>query len=1325
DPSASTDTILYSTDGVTYDLTENPAYTNAGTYTTYVKVSRENYNDWTSSAAVTITPATITGVTFADATVTYDAQARTITVGGTIDGDTVYYSADGETWSEETPVTYTNAGTYTLYAKVSRDNYNDWTGSAVLTINPAPLTLSFTAQNKVYDGTKTATATLSSATGLVGGETMTLRNIKAEFESAEVGVHHVAITSYSTRGTANKANYAITETVNDAEIIAPETPSMHVTTCEDVVDNMDNKISLREALTVYYGTIETDPVTYVNDGHTVTFDDSLIDSATGLAVMQTGSAFNLGGKTYNYDGLVIQGNTKDSVNHIVFANQSHRIFNVSKAADITFNNLIFNANDAGSQDGAVIRVSAESATKTVTVNDSEFTNNSTGGNGGAIYVEGMGLTVNGCTFTGNSSESTSQGDGGGAIYAAYGATLTVKNSRILQNTSANCGGGICVYAEGSDVTFEIYQSLIADNVAAQWGCGVYVGADTELSATGTISWSTLTGNNDGNGWYQDLHLNSESSIDVQGSIVSDFYIGGTATFANSLYKTPGGQYTPTNCRTYSSGDILFADAEHGDYTLAADSVAIDFTGVTSGGPAADLAGNTRPIGAAYDAGAYEYQEVTPPTPPTQSVIVNTAGEDDNPDDNILSLREALEKCANGDVKTITFADTDVKTDLALTTLSPDHGFLLLGPQYNGITIDGGGDILFDGNSFTIFTLSYVEDFAFKGLTFQNLNQGSTSSAIFATGSTGSSGLITVDSCQFLNNSANGSAIGTQNLNLNVTDSTFSGNSSTQPGGAISCENSENVEIKNSIFRGNNSGQEGGAIYGTGSNLTIVQSLIVDNAGDTSGGVYVADGRVNVSWSTLANNSNKDIAYDSSSATVSNSIALELRNSSSSPVSKTYVITSSEASAADLFVDAAHGDYTLKAGSEAINYTDVTSGDPVTDLAGNTRAGHGSAYDCGAYEYISSDPPTPPVESIVVTTADDVVDSGDGLTSLSEALTMCAGGDIKTITFADGITTLSLNSGFLLDSTHNGITIDGGGDVVFDGNNFQIFNLASVDDFTFKGLTFQNLNSGLSGAGGSAISAEGSTGLTVTVDSCRFLNNRANGLGGAIRIRNQNLKVTDSTFSGNISTQNGGAIYCENSGNVEIKNSIFRGNHGDAEGGAIYGQNSNLTIVQSLIVDNTSDAYGGGVYIDYGNANISWSTLANNSDSEIVADIALSNLVTVSNSIALKLSLPETVTKTHVITSSEASAADLFTNVAGGDYTLKAGSAAINASVDVTSGDPVTDLAGNTRAGHGSAYDCGAYEYVGASPASLPYSDAADAAFDSLDEDDLKVDFDVF
>ncbi|MBR2694798.1 MAG: hypothetical protein IKE69_11365 [Thermoguttaceae bacterium] len=54
DPSAATDTILFSADGLTYDLTENPAYTEIGSYTTYVKVSRSGYQDWFGSAEIVI-----------------------------------------------------------------------------------------------------------------------------------------------------------------------------------------------------------------------------------------------------------------------------------------------------------------------------------------------------------------------------------------------------------------------------------------------------------------------------------------------------------------------------------------------------------------------------------------------------------------------------------------------------------------------------------------------------------------------------------------------------------------------------------------------------------------------------------------------------------------------------------------------------------------------------------------------------------------------------------------------------------------------------------------------------------------------------------------------------------------------------------------------------------------------------------------------------------------------------------------------------------------------------------------------------------------------
>ncbi|MGI5832113.1 MAG: choice-of-anchor Q domain-containing protein [Thermoguttaceae bacterium] len=54
DPSASTDTIIYTYNGLTYDMP--PEFTAEGTYTVSVTVSRDGYNDWQSAASVVILP---------------------------------------------------------------------------------------------------------------------------------------------------------------------------------------------------------------------------------------------------------------------------------------------------------------------------------------------------------------------------------------------------------------------------------------------------------------------------------------------------------------------------------------------------------------------------------------------------------------------------------------------------------------------------------------------------------------------------------------------------------------------------------------------------------------------------------------------------------------------------------------------------------------------------------------------------------------------------------------------------------------------------------------------------------------------------------------------------------------------------------------------------------------------------------------------------------------------------------------------------------------------------------------------------------------------
>ena len=117
-----TDTVYYSTDGVTYSSTLPPTYTNVGSNVVYAKVSRSGYSDWKGSAAVTITlrPITVTGTTVSDKV--YDGTtAATVNIGtvsGLIPGDGVTLSASASFPSSapgtySVPVYYTVSGTNT------------------------------------------------------------------------------------------------------------------------------------------------------------------------------------------------------------------------------------------------------------------------------------------------------------------------------------------------------------------------------------------------------------------------------------------------------------------------------------------------------------------------------------------------------------------------------------------------------------------------------------------------------------------------------------------------------------------------------------------------------------------------------------------------------------------------------------------------------------------------------------------------------------------------------------------------------------------------------------------------------------------------------------------------------------------------------------------------------------------------------------------------------------------------------------------------------------------------------------------------------------
>ena len=121
-----TDTVYYSTDGVTYSSTIPPTYTNVGSNLVYAKVSRSGYSDWKGSAAVTITlrPITVTGTTVSDKE--YDGStAATVNIGtvsGLVPGDAVTLSASAS-FPSSAPGTYSVPVYYTVSGS-SSSNYS-------------------------------------------------------------------------------------------------------------------------------------------------------------------------------------------------------------------------------------------------------------------------------------------------------------------------------------------------------------------------------------------------------------------------------------------------------------------------------------------------------------------------------------------------------------------------------------------------------------------------------------------------------------------------------------------------------------------------------------------------------------------------------------------------------------------------------------------------------------------------------------------------------------------------------------------------------------------------------------------------------------------------------------------------------------------------------------------------------------------------------------------------------------------------------------------------------------------------------------------------
>ncbi|MCI1735532.1 MAG: leucine-rich repeat protein [Bacilli bacterium] len=270
--------------GVTLSYVNND-HINAGTYTVTAHFDDPsgNYNLPDLSATLVINKATydLTGITFANAAVTYDGNSHSLAIAGTLPtGVTVSYSGNGNV----------HAGTYGVTASFSGDSLNyepipDKTANLV--INKASLTLSLSGKSVVYDG---SAHSLEVSGFLPSG----------------------VVVSYTNNGQTNAGTYTVTASVvdNTGNYLA-------------VADMSANLVIQKADYDLSSVSFNDTSVTYDGTAHSLTINGTL-PSGVSVSYDKATSYTNAG--TY----LITASFQGDTVNHNPIADKSATL-TISKA----------------------------------------------------------------------------------------------------------------------------------------------------------------------------------------------------------------------------------------------------------------------------------------------------------------------------------------------------------------------------------------------------------------------------------------------------------------------------------------------------------------------------------------------------------------------------------------------------------------------------------------------------------------------------------------------------------------------------------------------------------------------------------------------------------------------------------------------------------------------------------------------------------------------------------------------------------------------------------------------------------------------------------
>ena len=270
--------------------------------------------------------------------------------------------------------------------------------------------------------------------------------------------------------------------------------------------------------------------------HTHNITDTKINRNTASSM---GGGMYVGQSNVTLTGSTLDGNvTTDKT-----GGQGGAIVAYS-AGDITLDSTTVTNNYAAAGGGIYSLGTAVSDTHITLRNNTKFTGNTAASGAGIYLAHSLGNNIL-LELSDSAIDNNTASSGGGGIFAYNGVQINANKASFNGNKAAS-GAGIYLYGQNNKVMAELTDSFIDNNIASDWGGGIFAYNGAEVKANNT----SISNNKGGNAGGLLVWNNSSAELS-NGSKV----IGNTATNGNGggVYAI-NGTVTATDCDITATGN---------------------------------------------------------------------------------------------------------------------------------------------------------------------------------------------------------------------------------------------------------------------------------------------------------------------------------------------------------------------------------------------------------------------------------------------------------------------------------------------------------------------------------------------------------------------------------------------------------------------------------------------------------------------------------------------------------------------------------------------------------------------------------------------------